>query len=123
MKKSNILNTRMHSSRMHTALSLPYWGISVQVGLCLGGLFPAGISVQVGGVSVRGRGLCPGGFLSGGISVQGGLCPEGFLYRGRGVSVWRGLCIGVVSVWKVSVWQSLFGVSVWGVSVWSLCPG
>ena len=56
------LKTRMHSSRIRTALSLP------------------------GMVS-----LCPGGrSLSRGFSVQGGLCPGGSLSRGylfKGVSV------------------------------------
>ena len=51
-----LVETRMHSSRMRTARSLPYGGVSVQGCLCPGG-----------GGSVRGalcsEGVCPGGGL------------------------------------------------------------
>ena len=84
--------------------------VSIQVGLCPGGLCPGeslsrGRGLCPGAVSVQGRGLCPGGGFSvqgGGVSFQGegslsrggGLCPgEGGLSRGvsvQGVSVQGG---------------------------------
>ena len=42
-------------------------GVSVQGGLCLGGVGPGG--------------LCPGGLCVGRVSVQGGLCPGGVCVR------------------------------------------
>ena len=103
------LITRMHSSRMRTAHSLPYGGVSVW-------------GVSVWGVSVRGSlsgGLCPGGLCLGvsvqggfclGVSVQGGLCLGGFCPEGFCLGVSRGVSGGGVSVQGVSVQ----GVSVWG---------
>ena len=106
-----IITTRMHSSRMRTAPSLPYgggvsgvsiWGggvsvqaVSVQgVGFCPGGSLSRRVSVQQGslsrGVTVQGSlcpegslsgGLCPGGLCPGGLCL-GGLCPGGSLFRG-----------------------------------------
>ena len=58
----------MHSSRMHTAHSLPSGGISVRGSLCPGVSLSRGLSVQGSlcpGVSLS-RGLCPGGSLCGG---------------------------------------------------------
>ena len=40
----------------------------------------------------------PGPMFLLGVSVQGGLCPEGGSLSRRGVSVWRGLYPGGVSV-------------------------
>ena len=74
--------------------------LSVQSGLCLGGLCPGAVSVH-GGLCLGGglcpggslRGLCPRGVsvrgLSGGVSVHGGLCPVGSLSKGGRV------CLGV----------------------------
>ena len=56
----SIHETKMHSSRMRTAHSLPYKGEG-------GGPLSSG-----GGGSVWGRGLCPGGFCLG-VSVRGGV--------------------------------------------------
>ena len=58
LRFSFFVSTRMHSSRMRTARSLPYgWGSLSRV-----------VSVQ--GVSVQGS-LCPRGSLSKAVSVQG----------------------------------------------------
>ena len=64
----------MHSSRMRTAHSLPYRGVSVQGSLCLGG-------------------LCPGGLC------LGGLCLGVSVWQ---VSVW-GVSVWGVFVWRVSI--------------------
>ena len=103
--------TRMHSSRMRTARSLPYregvsvrggslsmgvsaqgvsvWGISIHGGLCPRGIFSRAVSVP-GGLCPGG--LCPGGLCLREVSVQGGLCPGRSL--SREVSVQGGLCLG-----------------------------
>ena len=60
----SIHETKMHSSRMRTAHSLPYKGEG-------GVLCPV-----VGGGSVWGRGLCPGGFRSRGLCRGGGGLPD-----------------------------------------------
>ena len=63
----------MHSSRMRTAHSLPYGGVSVRGDLCQGaGSLSRGVSVQ--GWSLPGGSLYRGS-LSRGVFVQGGLCP------------------------------------------------
>ena len=100
-KRSTIMKPliiRMNSSRMRTALSLPY---GEGGSLPRGGPLSRGVSVQGEGVSVQAEGglcpgggdLCQGGCLSGGFSVQGkGLCPVGgSLSRG---SLSGGLCPG-----------------------------
>ena len=69
--------TRMHSSMMRTARSLPYGG---------GSLCPGGWSLSRGV-------LCPGGSLSRRVFVQAGLCSGGSLFGG-GVSAQGALCTG-----------------------------
>ena len=134
------ITTRIHSSRMRTARSLPYRGRVLcpeggglsREGLCPGGLCPGGGSLSMWWVSVQVGSICPGGSLSGEVSVQvvglcpgggslsrwwvsvqvGSICPGGE-YLSRGVSVWGGLCPGggSLSRWWVSV------------QVGSICPG
>ena len=121
--------TRMHSSRMRTARSLPYgWrGGSLSRGVSGESLFSGSLCL-VGGLCLGGLrlgGLCPGesvqwevsvwGVSVLGVSVQGGLCPVGGLctkgvsVQGRSLSL--GPCPGGVSVRVVSVqgwgWGSL----------------
>ena len=101
----NVRFTRMLSSRMRTARSLPYGtGLCPRGGLCPGEVSVQGRSLSRGslssGVSVQG-GLCPGEVSVRGISVQWGLCPGGSLSSGvsvRGISVQWGLCQGEVPV-------------------------
>ena len=99
-KRSTIMKPliiRMHSSRMRTALSLPY-------GEGEGGSLTRGVSVQA-----EGR-LCPGGgdLCQGGCLSRGVLCPgEGSLSRGRVSVQGEGLCPGGLYL----------GVSVPGVSL------
>ena len=57
--KTVLTLTRIHSSRMRTARSLPYGGVSVQGGGSLSG-----------GPLSRDGGLCPGGSLSREVSVR-----------------------------------------------------
>ena len=94
-----LCKTRMHSSRMRTALSLPYGEggpLCPGEGLCL-----QGGSLSRGGRSLsRGGGLCPGGLCleisltdpptpceQRQVSVQGRGSPGGF--SAQGVSVWE----------------------------------
>ena len=93
-KRSTIMKPliiRMHSSRMRTALSLPY-------GEGRGSLPRGGPLSRGRGSLSRGGGLCPGGggslsrgrgSLSRGVSVQGGS-----LSRGRVSVQGEGLCPG-----------------------------
>ena len=111
MCRCTCIITRMHSSRMRTARSLPYGGSLLGGGAWPGGSLSRGVSVwgvpgQGGslsrGVSVQG-GVQPGGSLSGGVPSQGGLhpgslclgglCPGGSLCLG-GLCPGGSLCLG-----------------------------
>ena len=93
MPAVKITTTRMNSSRMHTARTLPYGGslsrwVSVQ-----GGSLSRWVSVQ-GGHCPDGKlcpegDLCPGGSLSRGSLRPGGLSPGGSLSRGVSVQALR----------------------------------
>ena len=107
-KVINLKFTRMHSSRMGNAKSLPYrgfclaisvredpcLGVSVQGSFCLGvsrGYSPGGLCLGVFfQASLSRSGLCPVGLSSGGL-CPGGLCPGGSV---QWVSVLGGLCPG-----------------------------
>ena len=79
---------------IHTGLSDPACtidqmtgGVSVQGGLCLGGLWGVSVWVEVSvrvGVSVQ-EGVSVCGVSVRGVSVQGGLCAGGSLSRGISV--------------------------------------
>ena len=97
---------------LHLCVILFTRGVSVQGGLCPGGLYPGmvsvqGVSVQRGvGISVEGEALCPRrslsrGSISGGSLSKGGLCPRRSLSRGSisgGSLSQGGLCPGGFSV-------------------------
>ena len=100
--------TRMHSSRMRTARSLPFGGgVSLSRGVSVRRSLSREGSLSRGSLSRRAS--VQRGSLSGGHLCPGGLCAGG-LCAGRSLSRWGGLCLGA---------PLSRGVSVQG----GLCPG